>query len=89
MENLLVASVHFDEIIAPIIFGLAILFAVRYYIANEFMIAAQEKGYYEKKYLWITFLLGITGMLLIIALPNKRGTKEMPAQDESSELPTL
>lgn len=42
------------------------------YICNKFRFAAAEKGYEGRCYFWITFLCGIVGMLLVIALPDKR-----------------
>lgn len=54
-------------------------------IAKEFYFAAQAKGYYEKKYLWICFFLGVVGYLLIIALPD-RASGEKEASDD---LPAL
>lgn len=45
-----------------------------YLIAKEFYIVAQAKGYSEKKYLWLCFLLGVIGYLLVIALPDRSNT---------------
>lgn len=45
---------------------------IDYLIAREFYDAAVDKGYTQKKYLWISFFFGIIGYLLVIALPNRR-----------------
>ena len=49
----------------------AIALEIDYIIAKEFEAAAIAKGYTEKKYFWYSFLLGIIGYLLVIALPKK------------------
>ncbi len=61
-------------------------------LAKEFYKAANSKGYYAKKYLWIAFLFTMIGYLLIIALPD-RGTGESvgakPASAAEDALPEL
>lgn len=42
--------------------------------ALEFSAIASKKGYDDAKYFWYPFLLGIIGMLIVIALPD-RGDK--------------
>ncbi len=54
-----------------IILGSILLLWIAYLIAQEFYKVAQAKGYSEKKYLWLPFLLGIIGFLLVIALPDR------------------
>ena len=54
------------------LFLLAIILWVNYLIAREFYRAANAKGFYEKKYLWLPFWLGMVGYLLVITLPMKR-----------------
>lgn len=46
-----------------------ILLIIQYLVAKEFYNVAVAKGYTETKYLWISFLLGMVGYLLVIALP--------------------
>lgn len=58
---------------------------IDYLVAKEFCVAAKLKGYSEKKYFWICFLLGLVGYLLIIALPD-RGDNQRIANDELPEL---
>lgn len=54
-------------------------------VAKEFYVAAKAKGYYEKKYLWICFLLGVIGYLLVVALPD-RGNAPKTISDELPDL---
>lgn len=54
-------------------------------VAKEFYVVAKEKGYYEKKYLWICFLLGVIGYLLVVALPD-RGNATTAISDELPDL---
>lgn len=54
---------------------IAVVLAIQFFIATEFYNVANEKGYDSKKYLWIPFLFGIVGYLLVIALPNKKNTE--------------
>lgn len=68
-----------------ILTGCALMLWVMYLIANEFYKAAQAKGYSEKKYLWLPFLLGVVGYLLVIALPDRGNTLKVA----SDELPDL
>ena len=58
------------EFIIIILAAIALVLWIDYLIAREFYFAAQEKGHDEKKYLWLCFLLGVVGYLLVIALPN-------------------
>lgn len=54
-------------------------------VAKEFYAAAKAKGYSEKKYLWICFLLGVIGYLLVVALPD-RGNAPKAISDELPDL---
>lgn len=49
---------------------LIIFLIVNLFLSREFRFVASEKGYDSPKYFWYTFLFGIYGMLLVIALPN-------------------
>lgn len=64
---------------------LALLIWLDWYLAKQFEIAAQAKGYEEKKYFWISFWLGMVGYLLVIALPDRATVIKVP----SEELPDL
>ncbi len=65
---------------------LLLLFLIlSFYIAYLFSEVASEKGYPDNKYLWICFLLGLPGWLLVCALPD-RG---IVTPSNSDELPDL
>lgn len=67
-----------DFVVIPltIILGSIVVLIINYLIAKEFYNVAQSKGYYNQKYLWIPFLIGLAGWLLIVALPTKEYTDE-------------
>lgn len=54
---------------------------VAYFIGKEFEFIAKEKGYTSKRYFWWTFLFGLVGIPMVIALPDRRGgtAASMPA----------
>jgi hypothetical protein len=75
------STLYFLLILVAVILSILI----DYFIAKEFYIAAQAKGFYEKKYFWICFILTAVGYLLVIALPNR-----VDAQKEANnDLPVL
>ncbi len=57
-----------------LILGIVVGLVICFIAALEFAAIASEKGYDDAKYFWYPFLLGIIGMLIIIALPD-RGAK--------------
>lgn len=66
-----------------IILGIAALgvgIAIAWYIANCFYEIACMKGFYEKCYFWVPFLLGIVGYLLVVALPDRKNEKATPSK---------
>lgn len=74
--------------------GLALLIWVWYLICREFSRIAEQKGFPQSKYFWLPFWLGLIGMLLVIALPD-RGVQQVTISAEaqpaalSDELPDL
>lgn len=62
-------------------------FVISYAVAKEFYKAAVARGWPEKKYFWICFLLPPAGYLLVIALPDRGGPA--PGSYVSSDLPEL
>ena len=58
------------------VFLIFIILIINFFVATEFSSIAEEKGYESKSYFWYTFLLGIVGMLMVIALPDRGQTKE-------------
>ena len=72
------------NVLLMIVFGiLAVL--LQWVIAKEFFVAANAKGYHERKYFWFCFYLSLVGYLLIIALPN-RGESDSIVSEELPEL---
>lgn len=70
-----------------IILAVAALLAIDAFVAIEFYKAASAKGWGQKKYFWLAFLLTFAGYLLIVALPD-RGGQQMSVLI-SDELPEL
>lgn len=59
-----------------------VLLVIQYFIAKEFYEIAVMKGFDETKYLVLPFLLGIAGMLLVIALPDRSRTVQSQASSQ-------
>ncbi len=59
------------KIIIPI--AVVLLLAVNAFMAGEFYKAAAAKGWGQKKYFWIAFLLTFAGYILIASLPDRGG----------------
>ena len=65
---------------------LIIALIIDYIIAKKFSDIAEMKGHYGGTYFWFTFLFGLVGMLMVIALPtitpkNVNTTILPPAKD--------
>lgn len=71
-----------------IFLGAVVLLIIEYIIAAEAMYAAELKGYSEKKYFWYTFIFGVIGILLVIALPD-RATPTVVAAPEKAPSATV
>lgn len=67
------------------LFAVILLVYIQYFIAKEFYKVAQIKGYDDKKYLWIPFLLSFAGYLLVISLP----VKNIDKSKDIDELPEI
>ena len=50
--------------------GIVIALIIDYVIAKKFEEIAEMKGHEGNTYFWFTFLLGMVGMLMVIALPT-------------------
>ena len=50
--------------------GIVIALMIDYYIAKKFSDIAEMKGHEGNTYFWFTFIFGLIGMLMVIALPN-------------------
>lgn len=49
--------------------------ALACYLANCFYDIACEKGFHERRYFWVPFLLGLVGYLMVVALPDRKKEK--------------
>ncbi len=77
---------------AAIVIAVIVEIAVAYFAAKEFELIAKDKGYADKKYFWWTFLAGLVGIPMVIALPNRRGGNgasltALPVRDD--EIPEI
>ena len=66
--------------------GIVIALVIDYVIARRFADIAEMKGHEGNTYFWFTFLLGVVGMLMVIALPvetkdENHKTELHPAKD--------
>ena len=62
--------------------GIIIVLIIDYAIAKQFEDIAEMKGHEGSTYFWFTFLTGVAGMLMVIALPVE--TKD---ENHKTELP--
>lgn len=51
---------------------IVIALVIDYIIAEKFSDIAQMKGHEGSTYFWFTFIFGLVGMLMVIALPNTK-----------------
>lgn len=72
-------------IIMAYLLGLALALLLNFYVAKQFEIVANDKGYFERRYFHLCFWLGMVGYLLVIALPD-RGNHE---SENTIKLPPL
>ena len=70
-----------------IIIAAILLLAINAFMAVEFYKAAFAKGWGQRKYFWLAFLLTFAGYILIAALPD-RGGQQMSVLI-SDDLPEL
>ena len=54
------------------VIGLIIGLLVLFFAAGEFQEIAEMKGHESRRYFWWTFLTGFVGMLMVIALPDRK-----------------
>ena len=55
--------------------GIVIAMIIDYVIAKKFAEIAEMKGHEGDTYFWFTFIFGVVGMLMVIALPNTTAIK--------------
>ncbi|MBQ6430564.1 MAG: hypothetical protein IJJ99_01620 [Oscillospiraceae bacterium] len=73
-----------------IILGAILVIVIQAFWATEMRKAAMEKGYPDAKYFWYSFLLGVLGALIVIALPDRGRQPEtivvpQPAPQQKTE----
>lgn len=71
---------------ALIILGAVVVITIMYFVAVEFRRIAAMKGHDEAKYFWWTFLLGVVGMLMVVALPQGDRTTDEVKTEELPEI---
>lgn len=81
----LMALAEDDMLIGLIFTGSILAICVDFIIAYDFYEAAMHKGYEDTKYFWYSFILGVVGYLLVIALPDKT----VSSRSYDDELPEL
>ena len=66
--------------------GCIIAIVIDYIIAKKFEEIAEMKGHDGSTYFWFTFIFGLVGMLMVIALPNTRAItiKTLPEKQPAS-----
>lgn len=74
-------------LIILIVLAAGLLLALDALVAGEFYKAAAAKGWGQRKYFWLAFLLTFAGYILIAALPD-RGGQQMSVLI-SDDLPEL
>ena len=65
--------------------SVAVALLVDYYLAGLFYFIGVDKGYSDKVYLWVAYLIPVAGYLLIAAMPD-RGGKVQLANDDLPDL---
>lgn len=75
--------------VALIILGAIVVIAVAYFAAKEFKSIAEMKGHDPERYFWWCFFVGIVGMMMVVALPDRNNhalnDKSLLGRDLSSE----
>lgn len=62
------------------ILGIVVAIMIDWVIARQFADIAERKGYEGSTYFWFTFLFGIAGMLMVVALPERSSGVSLPKQ---------
>ncbi len=58
------------------ILSIVIVIIINYIIAKKFSDIAEIKGHEGGTYFWFTFIFGLVGMLMVIALPNEKDVRK-------------
>lgn len=73
-------------IVFVIAFAIVLMLALSWFLAREFYKVARDKGYKERKFFWICFLLGLPGWILVAAMPDGNVGQTVVSSDELPEL---
>ena len=74
-----------------VLLGIGLLIAIIYlmkYVAELFYDVAVAKGHTNRAYFWLSFLLGVAGYLLVVALPDLETRKLIKTMASSQSAPT-
>ena len=74
---------------AGLIIGCILVLVVFWFAAEEFYKIAVMKGHSERKYFWWSFLTPPLGMLMVVALPDRRNAAAAGEQKTDDRLPAL
>ena len=75
-----------DELFVWLVIGVIIGLIIVYIAARSFGKIAEMKGHDGKTYFWWVFWLGIFGMMMVIALPDRNQTvSTVSLSDENRE----
>ena len=66
--------------------GVAIALVIDYVVARKFADIAEMKGHIGDTYFWFTFLLGVIGMLMVVALPSGNTTNSRTEMKKSNNV---
>ena len=68
---------------------IAVYLVIWYFAAKVFAEIAVMKGHNGKRYFWWSFLVGPIGMMMVIALPDRRSSSGERNAAIADELPDL
>ena len=62
-----------------------IMLVIWWFITIEFQQIVEMKGYSDKRYFWWTFFLGLIGILMVIALPDRSSKHPQQKEENTSK----
>ena len=75
--------------VAGLIIGCILMLVVFWFSAEEFYQIAVMKGHSQRKYFWWSFFTPPLGMLMVVALPDRRDIAPAAEQNPDDRLPAL
>ena len=67
------------------IMGIIIALIIDYMIAKKFAEIAELKGHEGAEYFWFTFVFGVVGMLMVVALPDAWARRKTAEQEQQPQ----